>query len=126
MSAFPPVVKMRRSMPISEEKQLITLFKNNNNQLASAFIRIYGNEKPITAYFPDWQMLYELGQKYNLTNDQMSELHEQYTNMSGTSGGRRRKLRKRSSTKSKLRKTKGRKNRRRTKRRQRYVIKQYA
>ncbi len=118
MSAFPPVVKMRRSVPISEEKRLITLFKNNNNQLASAFSSIYGNEKPITAYFPDWQMLYDLGQKYDLTNDQMSELHEQYTNMAGTSGGRRqkRKRRKRSSTKSKRRKTKGRKNRRRTKR----------
>ena len=119
-----PVVKMRRSMPISEEKQFMTLFKKNNNQLASAFIHIYGSEKPITAYFPDWQMLYDLGQKNDLTNDQMSELHEQYTNMAGTSGGRRRRRRRKTRRTRKMKMSRSKKNKRRTKR---YAsFKQYA
>jgi hypothetical protein len=88
-----------------------------NEQLASAFDRVYGDDKPVTAYFPDWQTLYSLGQENGLTNDQLDELHTQYDSMASAAavGGKRNKRRRK--TKKRRRKTLRKRSRKQSKKR---------
>ena len=118
MSAPP---QMRRSRDVSSETKLMDLFAKHNH-LASAFDRIYGDDKPISVYFPDWQVLHLLGQENGLTNDQLDELHAQYSNMTAAAaaaavGGKRKSTKRRTKRSGKRKRNRRKTLRKRSKKR---------